>query len=141
MGDAGVAVTEGLFRMEGDGSLTLLGGRSASSGLTHFPIGEVCPYSGAADVEPVDLPRSGTLWAWTEVTTAPPGYSGPVPYGLGVVEFDTGRGTLLRVIGRLVGLDASAAAHGVVMSAVADEFDDDSGTTVLTWAFAPEGHP
>ena len=53
-----------------------------------FPRNPVCPFTGADDIEPVDLPRTGTVWLHTTVTVAPPGYSGPVPYGLGIVELD-----------------------------------------------------
>ena len=46
--------------VDGDG-LVLRGGRSPSSGLYHFPLSDVCPYTGADDVEPVDLPRIRTV--------------------------------------------------------------------------------
>ena len=46
----------------------------------------MCPYTGAADVEPVEFSHAATLWGWTAVTAPPPGYEGDVPYGFGVVE-------------------------------------------------------
>jgi uncharacterized OB-fold protein len=76
----------------------LVGGFSATSGHHHFPLADVCPYTGASDVVPVDLPTTGRLWLWTVVTASPPGYDGPVPYGLGIVVLD---GVDLRVAGRL----------------------------------------
>ena len=111
----------------------LLGGYSPSSGHHHYPVAEVCPYTAADDVVPVDLPTTGTLWLWTSVTTAPPGYDGPVPYGFGVIELD---GIGLRVIGRLTEPDPSALREGQPMRVVADTFDD-----VTTWAFAPVSSP
>jgi len=117
-----------LFRVEGE-DLVLLGGRSRSSGLHHFPRSDVCPYTGADDVETVELPRSGSLWLWTSVTSAPPGYDGPVPYGFGVVELD---GIDLRVIGRLTEADPNALREGQPVRVVAERFGD-----VTTWAFAP----
>jgi uncharacterized OB-fold protein len=120
---------DGLFVVDVDGGLRLLGGYSPTSGHHHFPLGELCPYTGAADVEPVDLPGTGSLWAWTAVTTAPPGYDGPVPYGFGVVELD---GIGLRVIGRLTESDPGALRAGQSMRVVADRFGD-----VTTWAFTP----
>jgi len=117
-----------LFRCEGD-TLVLHGGRSKSSGLYHFPLSDVCPYTGADDVEAVDLPRSGQLWLWTSVTSAPPGYEGPVPYGFGIVELD---GIALRVVGRLTESDPSNLEAGQRMRVVADDFDG-----ITTWAFAP----
>jgi uncharacterized OB-fold protein len=117
-----------LFRLDND-RLVLCGGRSRSSGTYHFPLSDVCPYTGADDVEPVDLPTSGRLWLWTSVTTAPPGYTGPVPYGFGVVELD---GVGLRVVGRLTEPDPAKLAAGRQMHVVADEFEG-----VTTWAFTP----
>lgn len=121
-----------LFRIDGDGDsdeLTLLGGYSPSSGHHHFPLSEVCPYTGADDVEAVDLPRTGTLWLWTAVSAAPPGYDGPVPYGFGVVALD---GTDLRVIGRITEADPSNLREGQPMRVVAERFGD-----VTTWGFCP----
>jgi uncharacterized protein len=112
------------------GRLTLLGGWAPTSRRHHFPPAELCPYSGADDVEVVALPRRGTLWAWTAVTAAPPGYEGPVPYGFGVVELaDAG----LRVVGRLTEPDPAALRFGEPMELVADELP---GGRVV-WAFAP----
>jgi len=115
------------FRVDGD-ELTLLGGYSPSSGHHHFPRSEVCPYTGADDVEAVDLPRTGTLLLWTAVNAAPPGYEGPIPYGFGVVALD---GTDLRVITRLRESDPAKLHEGQPMQLVAERFGD-----VTTWCFA-----
>src|SRR5262249_45967424 len=56
------------FERDASGALTLIGGYSPTSSLFHFPLLETCPYSGATDVERVELSREGTLWAWTAVT-------------------------------------------------------------------------
>jgi uncharacterized OB-fold protein len=131
----------GLWRTE-DGVTTLVGGRSRSSGLLHFPRSPVCPYRGTDDVDDVDLPRTGTLWACTTVQTAPPGYTGPVPYRLGVVELgvmelDGDRsGGVLRVVGRLEGGDELAPGEPMEVVLV-DVATDDGPITV--WAFAPAG--
>lgn len=118
----------GLFSIEGE-DLTLLGGYSRSSGRHHFPLSEVCPFTGADDVEPATLPRRGALRWWTAVTSAPPGYDGPIPYGFGVVELD---GVGLQVVGRLTESDPAALSEGQPMEVVAERFGD-----VTTWAFAP----
>jgi uncharacterized OB-fold protein len=78
-------------------------------------------------VEPVDLPTSGRLWLWTAVTSAPPGYTGPVPYGFGIVELDD---VGLRVVGRLAEADPAKLVAGQPMLLVVDEFDG-----ITTWAF------
>ncbi len=123
-------VAEGLFELDGDGSITLVGGFSHISGHHHFPLGPVCPYTGADDVEQVLLPRDGHLWAWTAVTHPPPGYDGPIPYGFGVVELDH---IGLRVVTRLTESDPSRLHQGQRMTLVTD----DLGDHVATWAFAP----
>jgi uncharacterized OB-fold protein len=135
VGDRGAPpLVDGLFRVDPDG-VTLLGGRSRSSGLSHFPRQPVCPYTGADDVEPVDLPRVGTLWQVTEVTASPPGYAGPVPYGLGIVVLEGG----LRVVGRVLGDPPGAIPVGTAMEVVADVVPDGDGEPATIWAFAPGG--
>jgi uncharacterized OB-fold protein len=129
-------IEPGLFRLGEDGSLTLIGGFSPTSGHHHFPLLDTCPYSGAADVEERDLSGTGTLSGWTTVTIAPPGYLGRVPYGFGIVELTEG----LRVIGRVTETDLDALSYGQPMRTVADVlYTDDDGTDVVTWAFAPTG--
>jgi uncharacterized OB-fold protein len=128
-------VAPGLFEIEADGRLTLLGGYSPTSGLHHFPRFEICPYTGADDVEPARLPDRGTLWAWTAVTAAPPGYTGAVPFGFGVVELTGG----LRIVTRITESDPGALEYGTAMRLVADVVAvDNDGTEVVAWAFAPE---
>ena len=118
-----------VFERAGDGTITLIGGYSPTSGKYHFPLLDVCPYSGATDVERVELSRDATLWAWTAVTAAPPGYDGPVPYGFGVVELVKER---LRVVTRLRESDPGALSFGQPMSLVTDELPNG----VVAWAFA-----
>jgi uncharacterized OB-fold protein len=133
-------LAEGLLRVDPDGP-TLLGGRSRSSGLLHFPRAAVCPYTGADDVEDVDLPRRGTLWAWTVVSTAPPGHHGPVPYGFGVVELSDGGTPPVRVVGRLAVTDVDDVSFGDPMEVAAEELPDGEGGSVLTWCFVPVAVP
>ena len=87
------------------------------------------------DVESVELSDRGTLWGWTAVTAAPPGYSGAVPFGFGVVELTEG----LRVITRITEGDPAKLEFGMPMRLVADVLHaDDDGTDVITYAFTPE---
>jgi uncharacterized OB-fold protein len=123
------AIHDGLFELYEDGTITLIGGYSPTSEKYHFPLLDTCPYSGATDVDRVLLSRDATLWAWTAVTAAPPGYSGPVPYGFGVVELVHEQ---LRIITRLREPEPARLTFGQAMTLVADELPD--GT--VTWAFA-----
>jgi uncharacterized OB-fold protein len=126
-----------LVEVDDGGGVRLVGGHSPSSGLYHFPLMPICPYTGAADVDRVLLSDRGTLWGWTAVTTAPPGYRGEVPYGFGIVELTAER---LLVVGRLTEPDPGRLAFGDPMRVVAQTvYTDDDGTAVATWAFTPEG--
>jgi uncharacterized OB-fold protein len=118
-----------LLEIDGD-EVRLIGGYSPTSGHHHFPLSPVCPYTGADDVERVTLPSTGVLWAWTAVTTPPPGYDGPIPYGFGVVELD---GIGLRVVGRLTESDPVSLRDGQPMRVVAEPVNDD----LTVWAFTP----
>jgi uncharacterized OB-fold protein len=125
------SIAPDLLRLDPDGPV-LLGGRSRSTGLTHFPRLDTCPYTGSTDIDPIDLPSTGRLWLWTTVTAPPPGYSGPVPYGFGVVELDGG----LRVVTRLTEPDPEALHEGQPMRLVAETLGDGTDA-VVTWAFGP----
>jgi uncharacterized OB-fold protein len=130
-------VTDGLFRTAADGSIALVGGYSPTSTKYHFPRLPACPYTGADDVEEVELGRDATLWGWTAVTAPPPGYEGEVPYGFGVVELTNER---LRVITRLTESDPAKLSYGQPMHLVADVLHTDAdGADVVTYAFAPGG--
>ena len=66
------------------------------------------------------------------VNVAPPGYTGPVPYGLGIVELDGE--PLLRVVTRLSGDDL---APGTPVRLDGEEVPGPDGEPVLTWVFHP----
>ena len=128
-----------LLVAEPDGSCRLLGHRCEACGVAGFPRAERCGSCGSTAVAPVELGASGgTLFGFTQVTTAPPGYEGPVPYGFGIVELDDG----IRVLGRLAGDgDLDALTFGQRMRCVVDAlgvwaFTSDGGTPD---AGAPEG--
>lgn len=122
-------VHEGLLELHADGSVDLVGGYSPTSGRYHFPLLDTCPYTGATDVERVILSREATLWAWTAVTAAPPGYEGEVPYGFGVVELTRER---LRVVTRLQESDPARLRFGQPMTLVRDQLPGER----VVWSFA-----
>jgi uncharacterized OB-fold protein len=129
-----VAVHDGLFREE-DGVAILVGGRCRACTRHHFPLLTTCPYCSSQEVEEAALPGDGTLWSWTAVTAAPPGYRGEVPYGFGVVELPA---VGLRVITRLTEPDPARLAAGQAMTLrVVPLHTDDEGRTVTTYAFGP----
>jgi uncharacterized protein len=127
-------ISPGLFELQDDGTIALIGGYSPTSGRHQFPRLDTCPYSGATDIETVTLSSEATLWTWTAVTAAPPGYAGPVPFGFGVVELEHEH---LRVITRLTESDPAQLLFGQAMRLVADNLPGDDGEPVVTWAFEP----
>jgi uncharacterized OB-fold protein len=127
-------ITPGLFVDGADGP-RLLAGRCRACGKTHFPRGPLCPYCGADEPAESRVGPAGRLKLFTAVLAKPPGYRGEVPYGFGVVELEGG----LEVITRLTESRLDRLHAGLAMRlAIAPLFADDDGTTVLTWAFAPE---
>jgi uncharacterized protein len=118
-----------------DGSVRLAGHRCDRCGALDLPAAPVCGACGATSPSPIEVGATGgTLFGWTAVTAAPPGYEGPVPYGFGVVELDEG----LRVLGRLTEADPTALEFGQRMVLAADPVaTDDDGTDLVVWAFAP----
>jgi uncharacterized OB-fold protein len=121
----GDPVREGLFTPAG-----LVGGRCAGCTRRHFPQAATCPWCGSQDVGEVTLSAEGTLWGWTAVNSAPPGYEGEVPYGFGVVELASDH---LRVVTRLVEADPSQLHEGMPMRFRLVALTP--GTT--TWAYEP----
>jgi len=125
--------TPELFVRDDGGAPRLVGGYSPTSDAYHFPYSAVCPYSGADDVERRLLSSEGTLWGWTAVTAAPPGYAGPIPYGFGVVELSEG----LRVITRLTEPDPARLSVGQPVHLVVETIDAPDGETLEIYAFSP----
>jgi len=128
------AVREGLFGEDEHGNPYLVGGRCRRCDRLQFPFGSTCPACGADDVEEVHLADHGTLWGWTAVTTAPPGYLGEVPFGFGIVELaDT-----LRVVTRIEEPHPDRLTFGMPMKLALVELGPDDGReAVTTYTFVP----
>ena len=70
-------------------------------GTLAWPPRMVCPRCHTAELEWVDLPTSGTLYAFSAVLAgAPLGMEADVPFAVGLVDLD---GSPLRLFGRIVG--------------------------------------
>ena len=124
------AVHDGLFRTDPP---ALLGSRCDDCGRHAFPRSTTCPYCGSERVNDVELSPTGTLWGWTTVTAAPPGYHGAVPFGFGIVELPEG----VRVITRLA-VPEDDYEPGLQMSLrIVPLHVADDGTQVETWEFGP----
>jgi uncharacterized OB-fold protein len=122
-------VHPGLFNDAG-----LIGGSCGACGRRHFPSATPCPWCGSDDVTTVQLSSEGTLWGWTAVTAAPPGYSGDVPYGFGVVTLPADG---LQVVTRLVEASPAALHEGDAVRFTVVPLSP--GT--VTWAFTVSRAP
>jgi uncharacterized OB-fold protein len=130
----GRPITPGLFAIGADGP-TLLAGRCSACGGLHFPFEATCPYCAASPCEETGVGPEARLWLYTAVTSRPPGYRGPLPYGFGVVEL----AGALRVVTRLTEARLDRLRAGMPMRLVVDTlFTNDDGVPVLSYAFAPE---
>ena len=130
-----IPVTSGLFEMGADGSGHLLGGYCPECGYFHFPAGRNCPYCSADGCETRQLSERGTLCLFTTVVNRPPGYTGEVPFGFGVVELPEG----LRLITRLTETEPARLDFGMPMRVTLVPLHVDAeGRQVVTFAFAPE---
>lgn len=81
-----------------DDSPALLGSHCIACGAWAFPAARPCVACGGDEVDVRPLSTEGTIYSFTIVRVPVPGYCGPVPYGLGVVELERERlrvGTLL----------------------------------------------
>lgn len=124
------AVYDGLYQSDPP---ALLGSRCDDCTRHAFPRSSTCPYCGSERVTEVTLSSQGTLWGWTTVTAAPPGYHGDVPFGFGIVELPEG----LRVITRLAAPNDDYA-YGLPMHLqIVPLHVAEDGTQIETWEFAP----
>jgi uncharacterized OB-fold protein len=135
-GDAGTArpIADGLFTDGPDGP-RLVAGRCAACEQLHFPRGTVCPYCAGAGCTARAVGPDARLWLYTAVTTRPPGYRGPLPFGFGVVELPGG----LRLVTRLTEARLDRLRPGLPMRLVLEPLHtDDDGRPVVSYAFRPE---
>ena len=126
-------IREGLFTSTPQPELIV--GRCADCHQPHFPASDFCPYCGADEVGRDTMGATGTLYLHTIVNTAPPGYSGPVPYGFGLVDLPGG----LRVVSRLEAPDLALLHSGMALRlSVAPLFEDADANPVSSWCYVPE---
>ena len=129
-----VPVREGLFTIPNSPSEEpcLLGSKCSSCGEAFFPSRTRCANCGADPIEQIVLSRRGKLYNYTIVHNATPGYTGPVPYGLGRVELPEG----LAVTAPLTGCDLNNLKIGMPLELVLEKLcDDENGNEVIAYKF------
>jgi uncharacterized OB-fold protein len=119
----------------------LLGGKCQDCGTVTFPRQRGCPRCSSQTINSIELSPRGTLWTFTtqeyEVKEPYRGV-GPdgvfEPFGLGYVELAEN----VKVEARLTEADPAKLRIGMPVELVlVPIFQDDDGTEVLTYAFAP----
>lgn len=122
---------------DADGSV-LRGAQCPTCGTATFPAQESCPRCGGAEMAEVALPVTGKLWSFTIQCFEPKApYRGRgefEPFGVGYVDL----GPVI-VESRLTVNDPAALSIGQPMRLTTiPAFDDEDGTVVRTFAFAPD---
>jgi len=119
----------------------LLASSCSQCGAMAFPTATSCKACGSLAVNEIELPRSGTLWAWTVQRFMPktPYHSSETaetfkPYGIGYVELPGA----LRIEARLTENDPQKLEVGLPMTLTfyVHRVDAD-GTEVINYAFEP----
>ena len=129
-------VSDDVFTWPGEPRLK--GGRCRACGTAAFPLPQGCARCSGRDIDEELLPPEGLLWSWTVQSFRPkPPFRGPQgfqPYGVGYVELP---GACI-VESRLTTSDPELLQIGRRMRLTVTPFaEDDDGTEVLTFAFAP----
>jgi uncharacterized OB-fold protein len=130
-------VEEGLIEIPSSPSdePQLLAGRCKNCEEVTFPRQTGCPNCCMDDIEPVKIGPEVTLYSFTNVNhPVPEGYKGPIPYGVGLVDFPEGP----RIVAHLTEHDPEKLKVGMDMIMVIDKmFEDEEGHEVIGFKFKP----
>ena len=121
----------------------LIGSRCADCDAITFPVAPGCPRCGSASLSDEDLPRTGTVWAWTTQGFLPKApylgaddKEGFRPWVVASVELPGA----LRVEAPLVGITPDDVEVGLpVELAIVPLAQDADGTEIMSFAFGPGG--
>ena len=72
---------EDAVQVDAGGAVHLVGGRCADCGAEAFPRAPVCVACMSENIEPVRMPREGTLYAFSTVHVAPKKWRSPMKIG------------------------------------------------------------
>ena len=132
-----VLVEEGIFEIPASPSdePRLIAGQCRNCGEVTFPRQTGCPNCCQDDIEEVKIGPKATLYSFTNVNhPVPEGYKGPIPYGVGLVDFPEGA----RIVAHLAEHDPEKLKVGMDMIMVIDKlFDDEEGNEVIGFKFKP----
>jgi len=112
----------------------VVGSRCPSCEAHFFPARQVCSRCLAEDLEQVALSTRGTLYTYTVLHQAAPGFE--VPFVLGYVDLPEG----VRILGQVAGLEPHAVRIGMELDLHVEPFgEDEERRTIMGYRFRPEG--
>jgi uncharacterized OB-fold protein len=133
-----ILVGEGLFTVPKSPSEEshLIGSKCKECGEIAFPKQSTCLNCQSESVEEILLGPGAKLYSFTNVNNpVPEGYKGPLPYGVGLLEFPEG----IRVEALLTESDPERIKIGMEMVLVVEKlFEDDDGNEVIGFRFRPK---
>lgn len=136
-----VPAVEGLFTMDVDAP-RLLGTRCGGCGTYFFPAEMTfCrnPYCDGADLQQVELSRTGRIWSYTSASYPPPPpfvAAEPFePFAIAAVELDEEGLTILGQIADGIGVEALYT--GMPVELVLRELYHDEEHVFMTWGWRP----
>jgi uncharacterized protein len=107
--------------------------RCPRDGELHWPPRTACPRCHSEELEWVDLPGSGRIYAFSAVLAgAPLGMESEVPFAVGLVDLD---GAPLRLFGRIEGAPWTALRVG--QSVRVEPYEVDAGRVFYRFRVAP----
>lgn len=120
----------------------LIGSRCGECAAVTFPAQDRCARCGRPGMESIELPRRGTLVAWTTQGFPPVvPYAGDEtgesfePFGVGLVQL----GDVVRVEARLTESDPQRLEFGMdVVLRIVPFYVDEHGDEIMTFAFEPQ---
>jgi len=118
-----------------DEEARMVGSKCPSCGARFFPLRQVCSRCLTPDLETVPLSDAGTLYTYTVVRQAAPGFE--VPYVLGYIDLPEG----IRLLGQVAGIAPEAVRIGMRLRVRVEPFgEDDAGRVILGFRLRQEGH-
>lgn len=110
-----------------------LAGMQCACGFREFPASDTCPQCLAPNPPALTLSSAGTLYSYSTVHIAPPGWQ--VPYVIGYVDLPEG----VRVFGKVAGEASALRPDMPVRVTVEENKGAASASRVFRYHFAPAG--